>query len=206
MESTGTIVYARTGNNADGIHGKRLVFRYDDPPLEYMIDGLTAYEYDPELQQIQIFELEDRPEAEAFYLGFDSDTERLTEAYALRLQPPGESNPGGIAVALVPKDPESDQALFEMVVLQLRAGDLLPTQIHIVNSVESETVYNVTDLTVSPSLDPQATSIHVPEGTAIVDQDEYAGTAPESGATFPLPDTNEPGLVDSEDLDESPVQ
>lgn len=201
--STGAIIYARTGSSSEGVQGKRLVFRYDDPPLEYMIDGLTAYEYDPELKQIQIYELEDRPEAEAFYLGFDSNTDRLMQAYSVQLQPPAESNPGGTAVALVPKDPDSEDALFEMVVLQLRPSDLLPIQIHIINSSDSDTSYAVSDFEVSRDLDPSKITIHVPEGTAIVDQDEYAGEAPEGGTTFPLPDASEPGLVHVDELDKA---
>lgn len=206
VESTGTIVYARIGRAEDGIQGKRLVFRYDDPPLEYMIDGLTAYEYDPELQQIQIFTLEDRPEAEAFYLGFDSNTQRLMEAYSVRLQPPAESNPGGMAVALIPKDPESEEAFFEMVVLQLRPGDLLPVQIHIVNGPDSETSYQVSEFALSPELDQNKVTLHVPEDTAIVEEDVYFGPAPEGGARFPLPETSEPAMVESEPLDEVPAR
>ena len=80
--SRGTLVYTKP---------KRLIFRYEDPPLEYMIDGLRVYEYDPDIEQIQIFELEDRPESEAFYLGFESNADRLQEAYSVRVLPPDDA-------------------------------------------------------------------------------------------------------------------
>lgn len=188
----GTIVYARTGDVSEGIRAKRLVFRYDDPPIEYMIDGLRAYEYDPELKQMQIFTLEDRPEAEALYLGFGSDTGRLTEAYDLRLQPAAEDNPGGVAVSLIPKNPKGEASFFEEIVLQLRAGDLLPVQIHIINDAESEVFYTVSGFVLSDTLDPEKTTLFVPAGTNIVEEDTFTGPAPEGGLRFPLstPDRN----------------
>ncbi len=191
--SEGRIVYARP---------KRLIFRYDDPPLVYMIDALRAYEYDPKLEQVQIFDLEDRPESEAFYLGFENNVERLQEAYNVRLLPPSDPSRYAFALEFEPKA-DDDEAYFGKVTLQLRRDDFLPAEIRIVNDEESHVEFRVSDFIINGSPDPEKTHMDLPEGTVIVDNDRYAGTVGPEGLQLPR---EEDSRVESEPLTESPAR
>ena len=186
--SEGRIVYARP---------KRLIFRYDDPPLVYMIDMLRAYEYDPELEQLQIFDLEDRPESEAFYLGFEHNAERLQEAYNVRLLPPRDASLYALALEFEPKEEDADEGYFEKITLQLRKGDYLPAEILIINDKESHVEFKVSDFKLNGEPDADKTHIFLPEGTVIVDNDVYAGTVGPEGLQLPRP---EEGRVESDPL------
>lgn len=177
VTSKGTIVYARP---------KRLIFRYEDPPLVYMIDRLNAYEYDPELEQVQIFELEDRPESEAFYLGFENNADRLQEAYDVRVLPPNDATRHAFALEFRPKeDAEEEDSFFEKISLQLRLDDYLPGEILIVNDAESHVEFTITDFTINGDPPAQKTHINLPEGTVIVENDRYVTTVGPRGLMLP---------------------
>ena len=173
--STGTILYTNP---------KRILFRYDDPELHYLVDGLHAYEYDAELQQLQIFEMEDRPEVEALFLGFENNTKRLREAYRMRIVP-AEPGQKGITLELQPKDPDSESAFFETLTLHLREPDFLPESIHIRNDAESSVLYAVGDFALNVSLDPNEARLFLPEGTVIIRNDEYQETVGPGGMYLP---------------------
>lgn len=181
------------------ISPKRLIFSYDDPPLVYMIDKLRAYEYDPELEQVQIFDLEDRPESEAFYLGFENNVERLQEAYNVRLIPPSDALRYAFALEFAPKEDNEEEGYFEKVTLQLRKGDFLPAEILITNDEESHVEFKVSNFRLNGELDAAKTHLFLPEGTVIVDNDLYAGTVGPEGLQLPRP---EEGRVESEPLTE----
>lgn len=176
FDSVGTIVYLRP---------RRLIFRYDDPELVYMMDANVAYEYDAELQQLQIFGMEDRPEAEAFFLGFDQNAERLREAYILRLLPPADPAKSAVALELTPRPEEDEEMLFERVILQLRAGDFLPHAIEIVNDAENSVYFEVSEFVVNGELDPDKAQIVLPEGTMVVQDDAFVERVGEGGLRVP---------------------
>jgi len=189
----GTIVYTRP---------KRLIFRYEDPTIAYMIDGLRVYEYDPDAAQIQIFDLEDRPESEAFYLGFESNVARLQEAYEITVVPPDNPDTHAIAVEFRPRPREDseDEPYFQRVRLQLRKNDLLPTDILIVNDEESSTSFSISDFKINETLPEDLSHVRVAEGTAIIENDEYAGDAPAGGTLYPPPAAAETPAVTTEDV------
>lgn len=173
--STGTIVYTSP---------KRIIFRYDDPELYYMLDGLHAYEYDAELQQLQIFEMEDRPETEALFLGFENNAQRLREAYRVRILPaePGEE---GVTLELQPKEPDAEMVFFESLTLHLRALDFLPESIYIRNDAESSVRYEVGEYVLNVSLDADEARLFLPEGTVIIRDEEYQETVGPGGTYLP---------------------
>lgn len=173
--SIGTILYASP---------KRILFRYEDPEMQFMVDGLHAYEYDAELQQLQIFEMEDRPEAEALFLGFESDTTRLREAYRVRVIPP-EPGEQGISIELQPKNPEADSVFFETLTMHLREPDFLPETIHIRNDEESSVLYAIGDFALNVSLDTDEARLFLPEGTVIIENDKYRETVGPDGLYLP---------------------
>lgn len=180
------------------VRPRRLLFRYTDPPLDYMIDGLRAYEYDPDIAQITIYDIEDKPESEAFYLGFESNADRLKEAYDIYTMPPDDAQTHVLAVEFVPKPKEDGEPpLFERVRLQLRKPDMLPSKILIVNDAESRTEFAVTNFGINEPMPEHLDELKVPEGTVIVENDVYAGDVPAGGAVFPKPAV---ASVQSEDL------
>lgn len=178
--SKGKLIYTRP---------KRLIFRYDEPALAYMIDGLRVYEYNPDSAQIEIFELENRPESEAFYLGFESNVGRLQEAYEIKVYPPENPETHAIAVEFTPREQAGgeDEPFFKRVRLQLRKKDLLPTDILIVNDEESQTFFAISNFAINETLPEDVSHVRVPEGTVIVENDTYAGEAPAGGSLFPAP-------------------
>lgn len=183
IQSTGTVTFVRP---------KRIIFRYDDPPLSYMIDDTHAYEYDEELEQILIYDIAGQPESEAFFMGMESDIGEIREAYAIEVLPPEDAIEGATAVRLTPHPSEDMEPLFEYVVLQMRTEDYLPTQILIRNDDESRVEYTLTDFTKNETLEPDQAQIFVKERTDIVVNDVALEPAGEDGHFFP-----DPALIES---------
>ena len=176
--SEGTVLYARP---------KRLLFRYTDPPQAYVLDGLRAYQYDPEFEQLQIFEIEDQPNTAAFFLGFEDNAERLLEAYDIRIFPREQSDEGGIGVELRPKPQEDEEPLFESVTLYLRGKDFLPTKINIVNDEESEVLILLGEITLSATVPQDEVRVFLPEGTDIIENERFVETVGPEGKYVPGP-------------------
>lgn len=176
ITSTGTIIYTNP---------KRLVFRYDDLQLIYIIAGQRFYDYDPELEQLQVFKIEDRPEAEAFFLGLSHDTDRLREAYTIKILPPIDPKRGGVGLLLLPQPREEEEPLFERIVLQLDPEHFLPSQIHIVSDEESEVLYALNEFAINDPVDIEKTHMLLPEGTDIIEDDEFIETVGPGGKRMP---------------------
>ena len=180
MVSKGTLVYSNP---------RRLLFRYDDPEVVFIIAGLRGYEYDAELAQLQIFELEDSAETEALYMGFDDSAERLQKAYDIRLV---EAKEGAeMAVELRPRSEFGKTPLFERVELQLREGDLLPISILIRDDAESDVSYEIKDIRVNEDAQGTMREFVVPEGTRVIENEDFVLTVGEDGLRVPLPEGTE---------------
>ena len=119
IESSGSIVY---------VNPKRILFRYDDPPVTYLIDAKRSYEYDEELEQVLIYDLDGGPEAEAFFLGFENNRERVLEAYDLGARPAEDPERFLFTLILTPKEKDEEQTLFERVFLNISKDHSLPTE------------------------------------------------------------------------------
>lgn len=177
LTSEGEVVYMRP---------KRLLFRYTDPEQVYMLDNLRAYEYDPELRQLQIFDLEEQPQTAALFLGFEEDIARLREAYNLRALVSSEDD-APAAFEIVPKDDDPDaDAYFEKVIVYLRAQDYLPEEIHIVNSADSQTIISFKDYRVNEQMDKSDVQLFAAPGTDVIVNEEYVERIEEPGKRFPV--------------------
>ncbi|MFA6240636.1 MAG: outer membrane lipoprotein carrier protein LolA [Candidatus Hydrogenedentales bacterium] len=180
--SSGEIIY---------IKPRRIMFRYADPEVTYLIDGLRVYEYDAQLEQVQVYDLGDDPQAEALFLGFDSDTTRLQQAYDVALVDPEKPDLGKHGLELTPKqkpkqeDAEPVTPLFNKVRLTLRDGDYLPSYIHVFNDNDSEVRISVTNVEVNPALDPKQTQLDLPEGTRIIQNEQDVETVGPGGKRIP---------------------
>lgn len=176
IESKGTVVYAKP---------RRIVFRYDDPDPSYLLDGLRAYEYAPDLKQCQSFDLEDNPQTKVFFLGFEQDATEFQKAYDVEVFDPENEPEGAKGIRLRPKTADKDEAYFEQVTLYLRAEDYLPYRIHIVNDADSQVTIKVSDFVVNGDLGDHGAQLRLPEGTAVVDQDRLLDTVGPEGAWIP---------------------
>lgn len=181
IESEGTLVFVRP---------RRILFLYDEPRLAYMIDQLTMYEYDADLEQVRIETLEDKPEADALFLGFEKDVGRLREAYDIVMATKEESHATGNVLKLTPKKREGEEPLFETVLLYLRDNDYLPYRLYIRNSAENDVTYELSDFVVNDKDARPPSTITVPEGTDVIRGDEKVETIGAGGKTFPEPAAN----------------
>jgi outer membrane lipoprotein-sorting protein len=165
---------------------RRIVFRYDDPADALLIDGYTIYEFWTDIEQVNVQSLADEPQAEALYLGFDSDLKRLQEAYDLSLETVEGEGCGNRVLTLRPKPSEDGTPpLFERVRLFLRPEDLLPCKILIVNNAESRVQYQLADIAVNAPLEPAHTQLQIPAGWSIVEADMPVVKAGELGLKIP---------------------
>lgn len=198
FEAEGTLLYAAP---------RRIVFRYDDPTVtDLLIDQLRLYRFDKDLEQLLIDQLEDDPATEALYLGFDSDLRRLRKAFEVNLFIP-EAREGAVqGILLRPKDPEDDDevapaAVFEEVYLYLREDDYLPTRVIVVNDAHSHVEMRFSDYEVNSPIEPAETQFFLPEGTVIVENQEFFHQAPEGGLMLPR-DPIIPELPEAEEYEE----
>ena len=175
LTSRGEVIYLRP---------KRLLFRYTEPEQVYMLDKLRAYEYDPELRQLQIFDLEEQPQTAALFLGFEEDISRLREAYNLRLMISSEDD-APAAFEVVPKEGDPD-AYFERVIVYLRAQDYLPEELHIINNADSSTIITFEDYRVNEQMDETDVQLHAAPGTDVILNEEFVERLGEPGKRFPV--------------------
>lgn len=182
---------------------RRIMFKYHEPEVAYVIDGTRVYEYDREVEQMQTFDLDDDPTAAALFLGFDEEPERLRNAYAIDVFDPIDVDGAAKALELRPKDrkPASgeekdghDEAAdanpaqgldFESMRLYLREGDYLPCRIVVDNGGDSTVTLTITDFKVSAEENPDAVSLTIPEGTTVVENEEIVETVGPGGKRIP---------------------
>jgi outer membrane lipoprotein-sorting protein len=192
IESTGTVVY---------VNPKRIIFRYDDPPVTYMIDQSDAYEYDEELEQLLVYDIQGQPEAEAFFLGLESDTKSVQDAYDMRLLKPKDPERDAFALELIPKLKEDQESIFQKVTLQLGKEDYLPRRIEIINSEEAHVVFELTDFVLNEALARNRSHLFVPENTDVVINDEMLDPVSAEGHFYPEPKV-EADVDDAEDAED----
>jgi len=171
----GTLVYT---------HPRRILFHTDDPDRTTMIEGRRGYEYEPEIKQLVIFDIEDNPRASIFFLGFDNDTASLRASYDVSLFTSSDDTRGSRGILIKPKA-DDDKPYFIEVRLHLRDQDYLPYRIHIVNDEESQTTIDIKDFTVNVPPDPGKIQINAAEGTKVIENDEVLEIVGPGGKRFP---------------------
>jgi len=201
IESDGSLVY---------VNPKRILFRYDDPPISYMIDAKRNYEFDEEMEQLLVYDLEGGPEAEAFFLGFENNKTKVLEAYNISFEPSEDPTLYAPTVVLTPKTEDPEEMLFERVYMKMNLKNSMPSQIIIINDEENKVVFNIDQFQINKPIAPDVGQLSIPEGTEIIINDESVGQAGEGGKTYPESESNANGdtqftsgseLVDSEPLE-----
>ncbi len=192
------------------VNPRRVVFRYEKPEVgaTYVIDGHTAYEYIPEIEQLEIYDIGDNPQSEIFFLGFEDNANELREAYNLELFDPegtAEAVPGAEkGLAIRPKPQEDQPVPFKEVRLYLREKDYLPVRIYVVNDEDSQTLIDISNFQINQPLDPARSQVSVPVGTKIIENDRLVETVQDEGLRLPPP--KKPELVDVKPLDSVPTE
>jgi outer membrane lipoprotein-sorting protein len=176
LTSDGTLLYVKP---------RRILFRLEDPERITLIDGRTGYEYEPEVRQVLSYSLEDRPEADVFFLGFAGDLNTLREAYDVNVFETPDETQGTRGVQIRPKPGSEEEAYFQEVDLYLRDADFLPYRIHIINDAESHTVLDFLSYTLNGDVTPEQTQIALEEGTKVVENDQVVEKVAEGGKRIP---------------------
>ncbi len=186
------------------IKPRRIIFHTDDPERTTLVDDRSGYEYDPEIKQLQIFDIEDNPQADIFFLGFNSNTETLRKAYDLTLFDIPDDPRGRHGIKIKPKAQSKEQTYFIEVNLYLRDEDYLPYRIHIRNDEESQVFIEVEAIDKAFRPAPQLTQIFLPQDTKVVQNDrvvETVGTGgkrvPDAVLMPPVPEVLRPSETDS---------
>jgi outer membrane lipoprotein-sorting protein len=181
VNSAGSIVYVKP---------RRILFRYErpDPGTTYMIDGEKAYEYESDIRQLQIYDLQDDPQTEVFFLGFQDNTEALRKAYDVTVFQSAGKPADSKGLIIRPKESPRDAQNFREVKLYLRDADYLPYRIHITHENDSEVDIAITDFAINGKLDPRKARISLPGGTKIIENDELVETVGAAGKCVPEKD------------------
>jgi outer membrane lipoprotein-sorting protein len=179
--------YTKTGQIAYK-DPRQLAFRYDDPAQTLIMIDRTIYDYDVEVRQLNVQEVEDLKEAEALFLAFENNPDRLRELYDITV----ENNPdtsraecASRAIILEPKAAEAEApGMFERSVLYLREQDFLPCMIH-VESQDTISYFYIRNYRINETMDQGALSIVLPEGVSVVYNDILVDVTTEDDVEVP---------------------
>jgi outer membrane lipoprotein-sorting protein len=176
FESEGTLVYAKP----------RRIVRRTAPPenVVILIDERRCFQYEPEIKQLVIYDLDADPRANLLFLGFDSDMSSLREAYDLSLFTIEDEASGKRGILIKPK-PDDKEAWFKEVNLYLDEADYLPYRIRMVNEDDSQLIIEVKDIKKNPALDPADTQAAIAEGTKVIKDDQVLETVGAGGKLVP---------------------
>lgn len=190
LRSVGEIAY---------VNPRRVMFTYRDPAAVFLYDGARVYEYDAELEQVEIYDVEDSPQAEALFIAFDSDTARLREAYDAAILEAGPDGCGEFQLRLVPKaapehaddnPPEETEIVqpFRELRMYLQGADWLPCRVVAEIDEESAVTIEIQNARVNNRRGgppPSLLQFHVPEGTRIIENESLVETVGPEGKNIP---------------------
>ncbi|MCC6153298.1 MAG: outer membrane lipoprotein carrier protein LolA [Candidatus Hydrogenedentes bacterium] len=150
----------------------QLRIEYMDPKIIYAVDGLRVFNYEADLEQVQVYDVENSPQLDAFFVGFDNDPKRLREAYDVSLADASAVSCGQRVLKLVPKKPATDdEALsqpYKEIRLSLRNEDLLPCKIEAISDEQTSFVMEISEYAVNADGANPSIRFHVPEGTKVI--------------------------------------
>lgn len=200
LSTKGSLLYVRP---------RRILYHTGEPDRTTLVDGNYGYEYEPELKQLSMYDLEEYPQVDAFFLGFDEDLESLSKTYVVELFTVQGETEGSLGIRLKPKPEDAEDAYFQKVEIFLRDKDYLPFRIEIDNEQDSKTFINFdpTSYVINGPIKEEDTQILVAEGTDIILNNEVIRTTgaggerlPDAAALNPVNTAPAPPLVESTDL------
>ncbi len=212
IDANGTLVYVKP---------KNLLFRYTDTDenATFLIHNRRVYEYSQENKQLDIYDLDDDPQTQMFFLGFDADTETLLQAYDVSLFAPDKGVAPGASQGLMIKPKENADAsaedlnrdkqtsTFKEVKLFLRESDYLPVRIELINEDDSKTTLTVSDFKVRSKPSPDKVKVSIAEDTKVIENGRFIEKVGSDGMTIPqiAPESQEPSIQATELPPPTPV-
>ena len=178
FETEGELLYAKP---------RRLVRRTADRSSTVLIDDQQLYNYEPAIKQLEIYDLGGDPSAEALFLGFEANLERVQEAYDVRMVEQGADPRGKKGLLLTPKAENLKESMFQEVTILLEDKTLLPFHIDIKTDDDSRLIYEVKNYVLNGTPDLSETQIILPEGTKIIRGEEFESTVGPGGKMVPDP-------------------
>ncbi len=174
---------------------KQLLFEYLDPKIVYAIDGRRVFNYEANLEQVQVYDVEDSAQADALFIAFDDSAARLREAYDVSLSDAEPGECGQRILTLAPKNSDiADDALsqpYKEIRLYLRQEDLLPCRIQAISDDDTSVVVDIDHYAINEIGSNASIQFHVPEGTKIVVNEASVETAGPGGKDLPEPTVSE---------------
>ena len=187
LSTSGSLLYSKP---------RRILYRTEDPARSTLVDGRYGYEYEPGIKQLAMYDLEQYPQVDAFFLGFDEDLDTLRKVYQLDVFTiKGGDESGKRGIRFKPKPGEEDDAYFREIAIYLRDKDLLPYRIKIDNEEDSQTIIEIdqSSYVINGKVDAKDTQIFAAEGTDVVLNDEVIRTVGQGGEYLPDPAPNASG-------------
>ena len=191
VQANGTIVYVKP---------RRILFRYEstEQNATYLLDNRKVFEYEPDVRQVQIYDMDENEKTEIFFLGFDNNTESLRKNYDVSVVEPANKEAGSRALVIHPKVKPSDEkttdskaganresSAFREVMILLRDKDYVPVAIQIINQDDSEVLILMKDIVLRDKADLSLATIKLPEGTKIFENDEKKEVVGAGGKVVP---------------------
>ncbi len=176
---------------------ERIVFTIEEPQKYTVIEQRRIYEYEPEIKQVIIYDLEDSAETELFFIAFAEDLNALRKKYhivPIRLS--DERGKQGISIR--PFIDKEEEVSFEEIVLYLSDNTLLPYRLRVVNKDNVQTVVDFESIDINKKIRPEDTQIYLPAGTNVIENDKFKETVSGEGKRIP-----EPAKLKAEYLDTS---
>lgn len=200
LETQGSLLYAKP---------RRIIYRTADPERVTLVDGRYGYEYEPDLKQLMMYDLDEYPQVDAFFLGFDEDIESLTHSYQVEAFTAVEDGRRSRGIKLKPKPEDASDAFFSEVAIYLRETDFLPFRIFIDNEEDSKTIIEIDESSyvINGPLRAEQTQLSVAEGTDVILNNEVLRTVGPGGERLPDPvpmemappeAAEQPGVVETE--------
>lgn len=184
LSTDGSLLYSKP---------RRILYRTENPERSTLVDGRYGYEYEPDIKQLVMYDLEEYPQVDAFFLGFDEDITSLRKSYQVEtFEVKNGDEAGKRGIKLKPKPEDVDDAFFREVFIYLRDKDLLPYRILIDNEEDSQTVIEIdqSSYVINGKVSPKQTQIFVAQDTDVVLNDEVIRTVGEGGEYLPDPAPN----------------
>lgn len=167
---------------------RRMVRVTESPQATMVVDETTVYEYEPEIKQLDIYSIEDGPDAEILFFGFDENLEKLKASYEVSLFDPKEDDPrGGKGLLIEPQQIHLEDAAFLEVALYLREDDYLPYKLRIVTDQDSHVILEISDIKVNASLPESAKTFEVAAGTKVIHNNKVVTTLENAVTAPPVP-------------------
>lgn len=175
--STGKLIFVKP---------RRLVFYTEDPQKYTLIENKKIYEYEPDIKQITIYDLEEQIDTELFFLAFAQDLNELRKKYhVIPIQLSDERGKNGVSIK--PFKENEEDAQFEEIVLYLRDENFLPYRLRIVNKDDVQTIVDFENMEINGKISLEDTQIYLPPGTNVIENDVQKEIVSGDGKRIPEP-------------------